>query len=100
MERLDLSKVQCMDISHKYGTLLHKLPLNNYLQRIVSDGIDLTVLPEDDQRLNGHKLRIFLDRAFSPPLIYVHINGEFAAKYSYFDMEFAKKFADDDLDDE
>jgi hypothetical protein len=100
MAKLDTDKIQCMSTSNKYGALLHRIPLEDYLQRIVSNGIDLTVLPEDDQRLNGHRLRIFLDRAYSPPLIYVHIDGEFAAQYSYFDLEFAKKFADDDLDDE
>ena len=100
MARLDSNKIQCMNTSNKYDALLRSIPLNDYLQRIVSGGIDLTFLPEDDQRLNGHKLRIFLDRAYSPPLIYVHIDGEFAVQYSYFDMEFAKKFADEDLDDE
>lgn len=100
MEGFDSNKIQCMNISHKYGPLLHTIPLENYLQRIILDGNDFTVFPEDDKRLKGHKLKVFLDRTYSPPVIYVHVDGEFAAQYSYFDLEFAKKFADDDLDDE
>ncbi len=100
MPGLDLAKVQCMSISNKYAALLHSIPLRDYFHIIISDGIDLTVLPEDDKSLSGHRLKIFLGRAWSPPMIYVHIDGELAAQYSYSDEEFAKKFACEEPDDE
>ena len=86
-------------MSHEYSNLLHRIPLHEYLEKIVLEGNEeVNITPGNDSRLRGHKIRIFLDKDFCPPMIYVHIDGCFAAQYSYSDEKFAERsdIEDDD----
>ena len=101
--KLDIDKLKCFSLSHEYSNLLHRIPLHEYFDRIISEGEDeVNVSPDIIQRyipeLGKHKLRIFLGKDVMPPMIYVHVDGNFAAQYSYFDDE---KFAErSDIDDD
>ena len=90
--KLDENKLHCMQINSKFGSLIHSLPLIEGLDRIIIDEEDdVTYAPNEDDRLMGHTLRLFLRKDCEPPMIYVHIDNQFAAQYSYFDDEFAKR---------
>ena len=92
MARFELEKMKCVNLSHKYNTVLGSIPLHEYMDRIILDKEDeINLTPEDDQRLHGHKIHIFLGKDTYPPMIYVHIDNEFAAQYSYFDDDFAQR---------
>ena len=52
---------------------------------------EISEAKEEDKRLNKNNLRVFLGREVTPLMIYVHVNGKFAAQYSYFDENFAKR---------
>lgn len=101
--KFDINKLRCFDVSPEHSTLLHRIPLREYFDRIISEGEDeVNVSPDIIQRyiseLGNYKLRIFLGKDVRPPMIYVHINDSFAAQYSYFDDE---KFAErSDIEDD
>ena len=90
--RLNRDKLHCLQICTKFGSLIHALPLIESLDRIIIDKEDdVTYAPNEDDRLMGHTLRLFLDKNYEPPMIYVHIDNQFAVQYSYSDDEFAKR---------
>ena len=97
--KLDTNKLKCFSLSHEYSNLLHRIPLHEYLEKIVLEGNDeVNLTPGNDSRLRGHKIRIFLGKDVRPPMIYIHIDDHFAAQYSYFDEKFAERsdIEDDD----
>jgi hypothetical protein len=88
--RLDQNKLRCY--SRETSIILSAIPLSVYLDRIIFDGEDeINIEPREDPMVGNHKLRIFLDKSIEPPMIYVHIDGKFAAQYGYFDEKFAKR---------
>ena len=96
--KLDESKLKCLNLSLEYAKVLHRIPLNKYLERIIfKDEDDFSIFPKDDERVGEHTIRVFLGKDVVPPMIYLHVDGRFAAQYSYFDEEFAER-SDIDLD--
>jgi hypothetical protein len=90
--KFDDSKLKCFNILPKYARILHKIPLREYLERIIlGDEDDFNISFNDDRRLGSHNVRVLLGKDVAPPMIYIHIDGNFAAQYSYFDEEFAER---------
>jgi len=88
---LEQDKLQCLNISSRYSIVLHSIPLKEYLERVIlGEEDDILISPEDDIRLKNN-VRIFLGKDVAPPMIYVHIDDDFAAQYSYFSEKFAEK---------
>ena len=96
---LDEEKLTYMSTSSEFIYLLKGIPLKNYLESIILTDVDeFTITPDKDKSLEGHIMRIFLDKEICPPIIYVHINNKFAAQYSYHDEIFAQR-SNLDIDD-
>ena len=86
-----MDKLKCLDLNSNKTNMLHSLPLSECLDRIIFDNEDDITLGPEDPRLYGHRLRVFLAKNLNPPLIFVHIDGKYAALYSYFDEEFSRR---------
>lgn len=93
---LEIDKLKCFDISPHYSLILQRIPLKEYLEKVIfGEEDDFAISPEDDKRLKN-SVRIFLAKEICPPMIYVHIDDAFAAQYSYFGSdEFSRKSNED-----
>lgn len=89
--RLDLDKLECLDIAHNQAVVLNSLPVAECLDRIIFDNEDDITIGPEDERLDGHTLRAFIAKDTNPLRIYVHVDGRYAALYSYFSKEFCER---------
>ena len=90
--KFDIDKLVYVNRPIEKWKILSGLPIYEYLDRIISEGQDEVKLnPEEDKRLKGHKIRVFILKDACPPMIYVHLDGDFAAQLSYFGEKFPER---------
>ncbi|MEK6906815.1 MAG: hypothetical protein AABW81_04300 [Nanoarchaeota archaeon] len=82
--KIDIDKLKCFSLSPKHNQTLHRIPLTSYMEKIILGKDDEVNIPQDN-------VRLLLDKNVLPPMIYVHVNNEFAAQYTYYDKEFSKR---------
>ena len=91
--RFNVFKLVCRysntEIRDLYGL---GMPILEAMDKIISDGEEVVDMnPEENGRLLGHKIKVYLDPGQFPPIIDVIVDGKLVGAYTYRDSEFVKR---------